>query len=341
MNRVYLELTNRCNLICEMCYRNSWENTLGDMDKQLIDKISNELNDQTVVVFAGIGEPTIALNFKYAVEKLMNHELHITTNGIVTEEKLLLLCENFNKIIISVDGTDDDYYKIRKADFTKITKTLKFIKEYKDTYKVSTPSIDFAFVLTKRNKDSIYSVIDLAHKYKIDQILISHLLPQNDVQKKDIFYTLDYNHEGHDYINKVNKYAYFDNRVVVNFPYMEIKTERYCQFVENDYTYIDYLGDVIPCYRYANTYKEIVFEREKKVLKHSFGNIRSKSIADIYNDKDYTDFRNNVLNTKHPSCVDCDFEDGCSFVESTEFDCMSYSPSCADCLWNRNIIKCT
>jgi len=324
-----------------MCYRNSWENSLGDMNKDLIDKISNELTNPRVVVFAGIGEPTIAHNFEYAVKKFKKHELEITTNGIINEDKLLLICENFSKIIISVDGTDEDYYKVRKADFTTITKTLKFIKAYKDTYDVNIPSIDFAFILTKKNKDSIYSVIDLANKYKVDQILISHLLPQNEEQKKDIFYTLDYNHEGHEYIKNVNRYAYFQNRVIVSFPYMEIKTERYCQFVENDYTYIDYLGYVIPCYRYANTYKEIVFDREKKVLKHSFGNIKDDTLFNIYNNDQYREFRTDVLNTKHPSCVDCDFEDGCSFVESTEFDCMSYSPSCADCLWNRNIIKCT
>jgi radical SAM protein with 4Fe4S-binding SPASM domain len=196
-------------------------------------------------------------------------------------------------------------------------------------------------VITKSQKDSIYKVIDLAKKYNVDKILMSHLLPQNKKQTEDIFYTRDYNHEGHEYMKLVSKYAIYTSSVMISFPFMEIKTERFCQFVENDFTYVDYSGNVIPCYRFANTYSEWVFDREKTVLKHSFGNVKDLKLNEIYYSEEYIDFRQSVLNTKHPSCVDCEYEDACSFIETTEYDCLSYSPSCADCLWNRNIIKCT
>ena len=341
MKKVYIELTNRCNLNCEMCYRHSWENTLGDMSKEIIDKISAHLNGTKGIVFGGIGEPTIAKEFEYAVEKFKQYDLEITTNGIVRKSIIEILCKNFKKIIISVDGTEDDYFSVRKTEFSHIRDTIKYINVCKNKNDSRFPSIEFAFVLTKSNKDTIYKVIDFANKYSVDKLLVSHLLPQNEEQTKDIFYTKDYNYEGHEYMKLVSKYAIYGNRVNLAFPYMEIKTERYCQFIENDYTYVDYLGDVVPCYRFANTYTEWVFNREKTVLKHSFGNILENNINEIYYNKEYTDFRQSVLNTKHPSCVDCEYEDSCSFIETTEFDCLSYSPSCADCLWNRNIIKCT
>lgn len=341
IKKIYIELTNRCNLTCDMCYRHSWDNTLGDMEKETIDNLYNQIDKPIAMVFGGIGEPTVAKNFEYAVDKFKEYDLEITTNGIMSEEKLLLICQNFKNVIISVDGTEADYYDIRKTDFDNVKRTIEYIYKYRKKNDTKIPSMEFAFVISKINKEAIYKVIDCASKNDIKKILMSHLLPQNLKQQNDICYTECYNESGHEYVKLVNKYAYFGMRVVVSFPFMEIKTDRVCHFVENNFTYIDYNGEVSPCYRFANTYTEFVFGREKTVLKHSFGNILNDSINDIYNSKSYKIFRDSVLHVDHPSCVDCDLRDGCSYVDDTEFDCLGNSPSCGDCLWNRNIIRCT
>jgi len=341
MKKIYLELTNRCNLSCDMCYRHSWDNTLGDMGKETIDKLFNQIDTSISLVFGGIGEPTVAKNFEYAVEKFQEHKLEITTNGVMNKEKLLLICKHFDNVIISVDGTESDYYDVRKTDFDNVKSTIEYIYNYRKKNNTKFPEMEFAFVISKANKDAIYKVIECANKYNVKKILMSHLLPQNAEQQNQICYTEDYNEIGHEYVKLVNKYAYFGMRVVVSFPFMEIKTDRVCHFIENGYTFIDFSGEVSPCYRFANTYKEWVFGREKTVLKYSFGNILDKSIIDIYNSNKYKLFRDSVLHVDHPSCVDCDLRDGCSYVDDTEFDCLGNSPSCGDCLWNRNIIRCT
>jgi MoaA/NifB/PqqE/SkfB family radical SAM enzyme len=180
---------------------------------------------------------------------------------------------HFKNVIISVDGTEADYYDIRKADFDNVKRTIEYIYNYRKKNDVKLPEMEFAFVISKANKEAIYKVIDCASRNNVKKILMSHLLPQNLHQQNEICYTECYNELGHEYVKLVNKYAYFGMRVVVSFPFMEIKTDRICHFVENDYTYIDYTGEVSPCYRFANTYKEWVFGREKTVLKHSFGKI--------------------------------------------------------------------
>jgi radical SAM protein with 4Fe4S-binding SPASM domain len=324
-----------------MCYRSSWEATLGDMSKETIDILHNQLPPKTPIVFGGIGEPTIAKNFSYAIEKFKDFPKEITTNGIISPKKLHLLCKNFDKLIISVDGIEQDYYNVRKADFSYIDRFLKCVSDYRKKNNTKSPEVEFAFVLTNSNKDTIYSVIDYASKYNVNRILISNLLPQNEYAKDDIFYTEDYNQAGHDYITKVNKYAIYEKRVIVSFPFMELKTDRECFFIKNDYTYVDYEGNVCPCYRFANTYTEFVFGREKTVLKYSFGNINELSLHDIYFSKKYKIFRLSVENQKHPSCADCDLRDGCAYIWDSEMDCLGNSPSCADCLWNRNIVRCT
>ncbi len=341
MKKIYLELTNRCNLNCVMCYRNSWETPLDDMTKETLDKIATGLNKDVGIVFGGIGEPSVAKQFEYAVRLFKDHRLEITTNGVLSKRNLDMICQHFDNIIVSVDGTEETYFHIRKTDFKQVINTLEFIKNYKKNNRLRTPQIEFAFVLSKNNKDSLFSVIDLASQYDVKRVLVSHLLPQNDAQTKAIYYDEHFNAEGRKFAAEVSNYAYFKNRVVVSFPYMEIKTERLCHFIENDYTYIDFKGDVVPCYRLASTYKEYVFGRKKQVKKHTFGNVNTQSIQDIYHSEVYQCFRHAVHYSLHPSCVDCEFRDGCDFIETSEYDCSGYSPSCADCLWNRRIIRCT
>ena len=324
-----------------MCYRNSWDMELGDMSKEAIDKIASECDQSVGIVMGGIGEPSIAENIIYAVKKFKDHPLEITTNGVMDEKTIDFVCRYFKNVIISVDGTEEAYFHIRKTDFEHVLKTLDKIQAYKKQTGSSVPTIEFAFVLTKKNKDSIYNVIKTASKYDVKRILMSHLMPQNQAQTKDIFYDEHFNEEGRAYIQKVNNFAYFQNRVVVSFPFMEIKTDRLCYFVDNDYTYVDVTGDVVPCYRFSSNYKEYVFGREKNIKKHSFGNIMEQTLPDIYNSDTYKDFRHAVRYALHPSCVDCEYRDGCDYVKTANYDCSGYSPSCADCLWNRKIIRCT
>jgi len=93
IERLYLELTNRCNLSCEMCYRQDWNEPLGDMSKEILSSIEGEVAafpDLKEVILGGIGEPTIAYNFHQAVELFASrYEVTVTTNGITLDETLV------------------------------------------------------------------------------------------------------------------------------------------------------------------------------------------------------------------------------------------------------------
>ena len=341
MKKVYLELTNRCNLNCVMCYRQSWDTPLQDMDEDTLRKLASMIEKDVTIVFGGIGEPTFAKHFDLALELFKDHRLELTTNGVLSEKRLHQVLTHIDHVVISVDGTEDTYYHIRKTDFKHVFKTLDAIKKYKKETRSKTPEVEFAFVLSKRSKDSFTSVIELANQFDAKRVLVSHLMPQNEHQASEIYYDEHFHEEGRNFAAEMTNFAYFKNRVVVSFPYMEIKTERLCHFVENDYTYIDVFGDVVPCYRFASTYKEYVFGRVKTVNKHAFGNINHQSLNTIYDSSPYKAFRHAVKYALHPSCVDCEYRHGCEYIETSDYDCSGFSPSCADCLWNRKIIRCT
>ncbi len=341
MKKLYVELTNRCNLNCVMCYRQSWESELVDMDETTLRNLAKSVDEDVTIMLGGIGEPTIARHFDLALDLFQNHTLQLTTNGVLSPKRLQQVLTHFDDVVVSVDGTEETYYHIRKTDFKHVTKTLAAIKEHKNKNDVKTPRVEFAFVLSKRNKDSFPSVVEMANQYDAQRVLVSHLMPQNEQQTKEIYYDEHFHEEGRTFAEKMSNYAYFQKRVVTSFPYMEIKTERLCHFVENDYTYVDVYGDVVPCYRFASNYTEYVFGRKKQIKKHAFGNVNRRPLQDIYNDSAYRDFRHAVKYTLHPSCVDCELRDGCEYIETSEYDCSGFSPSCADCLWNRKIIRCT
>ncbi|MEM0151284.1 MAG: SPASM domain-containing protein, partial [Thermoplasmata archaeon] len=100
-------------------------------------------------------------------------------------------------------------------------------------------------------------------------------------------------------------------------------------------------GEVIPCYRFLHEYPEFIFKRKKIVKRFSFGNIKEKSLMEVWESIEYRKFRWIVKSSLYPSCIDCVFSrNGCHFVGDTTIDCEGNSPSCGDCLWSRRLILC-
>ncbi|MGL4607752.1 MAG: radical SAM protein [Eubacteriaceae bacterium] len=335
MKRVYIELTNRCNLDCEMCFRHTWNTEEAEMDFDLLKSIKDQLNEfpeLEEVFFGGIGEPTIYSNFQESVDLFKDYRLLLTSNGIITEETAKILCENFFEVFFSAD----QYHDHSQGAKAQLLKTFDYFKNYQKKKKTGKPRTGIAYVLTKTNKESLFEVMKMMRQYGFHRLSISHLMPTKEADCDEIFYTRYENVEGKKFLNRV--FSYRD--IKINIPDMELKTERRCPFIDKGYIYIDVNGEVISCYRLANTYDEYVFGQKKKVIKHSFGNLREHPLKDILNGHAYQSFWKTVYNNQYPSCVDCDLKEGCSLVEDTKYDCYFNTPSCGDCLWVRNFIRC-
>ncbi|WP_432665910.1 tungsten cofactor oxidoreductase radical SAM maturase [Wukongibacter baidiensis] len=344
LKKVYLELTNKCNLDCSICYRKSWNEKLCDMDRELFDGICEQISSEDEVesiVLGGIGEPTFSPLIYDAIERFKDYYLTITTNGTIMKDELLeLMVNNVDEIIVSIDGLDDELQRIRGIELNIITENLKRLITLKKIKDSRIPSINIQFVATKDNIDDIFPIIDLADSLKADSIIVSNLLPQSDENKEKILYTRYENKSIKELFHKINNYS-FRRGMKIYLPNCELKTERRCNFVDDDTTYISSCGDVVPCYRFSHAYKEYVFGRVKLVDKYTFGNLNDNSLASIWNSEEYVKFRNAVHNNLYPSCIDCDLVEGCDMVNDSAMDCYGYSPSCGDCLWSRKFVICT
>jgi MoaA/NifB/PqqE/SkfB family radical SAM enzyme len=318
-----------------MCFRHTWDTIECEMDFQLLQVIQEQVKEFSSlkeVFFGGIGEPTVYSLFKEAVAMFSEYKLLITSNGILSEENVKNLCENFTEIYFSAD----QYHEDSEGMKDRLKKSFEYVKDYRKRTHASTPKVGIAYVLTKSNAQALFEILDMMRYYGFHRLSLSHLLPIHEKDCEDIFYTRYENPVGKAYLEKI--FTYRD--IKINIPDMELKTERRCTFVDKGYIYIDASGEVMPCYRLANSYDEYVFENKKRVLKHSFGNIREKSLKTIIEGKEYVNFWNTVYNNQYPSCIDCDLRGGCSLVEDTKYDCYFNSPSCSDCLWVRNFIRC-
>lgn len=162
------------------------------------------------------------------------------------------------------------------------------------------------------------------------------LIPLNENDCENIFYNRYENPQGKAFLERV--FTYRD--IKINILDMELKTERHCSFIDNGYIYIDVNGDVMSCYRLANTYDEYVFGAKKKSAETVLWKSKRKDLKEIIEGREYQNFRDTVYNNQYPSCMDCDLRGGCSLVEDTKYDCNFNTPSCADCLWVRNFIRC-
>ncbi|HBV85177.1 radical SAM protein [Desulfosporosinus sp.] len=343
IERLYLELTNRCNLSCEMCYRQKWQEPLGDMSTGILKAIASEVEvfpDLQEVILGGIGEPTIANNFRRAVELFASrYKVSVTTNGTTLDSELInfLIKSKIAKIILSVDSTDvQTFAAIRHENIQGILESTRLITEQSGN---GGPEVIWEFVVMKSTLPYLVETVRQAAKLGVTRVFVSHLLPMREEMMAETLYYPTKSAE----MDKVFQAAFIAGLakgVEVVLPKSELKTDRYCKFVETQSAVVRWDGQVTSCYRFLHSYPEYVFGRYKQIDSHSFGSIEKQSLLGIWTTPEFMRYRYHVLHGEYASCTDCNWVDGCDMVLRADMDCLGHAPSCGDCLWGRGITVC-
>lgn len=128
-NRIYLEITNTCNMSCSFCIKNS--RVSKQMSIQEFSSIINKVKGYTKNVYLHVlGEPTSHPNLVEFLKILEENNMNanITTNGTLLNEKILL--PSLRKISISLHSiekgslNDNQRYLEKVFDFiSTATKT--------------------------------------------------------------------------------------------------------------------------------------------------------------------------------------------------------------------------
>ena len=112
--KVYVEITNSCNLNCDFCIKNKRDNKFISIDefKFLLDKIKNYTN---YLYFHVLGEPLLHPKINELIDIASdNFKINITTNGYLIDR--IKDNKNIRQLNISLHSFDDKY-KIKLIDY--------------------------------------------------------------------------------------------------------------------------------------------------------------------------------------------------------------------------------
>ncbi len=335
IRKVYIELTSLCNFSCEMCFRNSFREKYGSMTMETFTKILKDLKKFSVkeVVFGGIGEPLANKHFKEMASLVREegYRLLIESNGGLFDDKMIdfIFEKDVNEIIFSSEPGNAGHKSYKEIlDITQ--KISDRVRDEKRGY----PVVSIQTVLTTENLNNLQKYVKHFIDAGASRLILSNIIPTSEKELHlPLYVDPDKNME-----KKISEII--TGKIMAELPYFELKTERFCNFVQNNSVVIRWDGEVAPCYRFLHSYDEYVYGIKKSISAVSFGNINKDSLENIWKSKDFAFFRFKVNHSMYPSCTDCRLRDGCNFVETSEYDCWANSPSCGDCLWWRGLVVC-
>jgi MoaA/NifB/PqqE/SkfB family radical SAM enzyme len=120
---LYLEVTNRCNLLCETCPRTFEElEPPADMSWELFTRIVDQVPDVARVVLHGVGEPMLVKHLPRMVRYLKDRGTYVlfNTNGTLLNPKKFpeIVATGLDEMRVSLDAADrKTYAQVRGKDF--------------------------------------------------------------------------------------------------------------------------------------------------------------------------------------------------------------------------------
>jgi antitoxin component of MazEF toxin-antitoxin module len=165
LKRVYVELTNRCNLNCSTCMRNVWDVEYGHMSMDLFEQILASLDkapEKPELFFGGYGEPLSHPKVLSMIERAKDrgYRVSLITNGILLTEPIAqrMIDLNLDMLWVSLDGASAECYTdVRLGDsLPLILENLTCLRGLKyQKFGISVwsgyPKLGIAFVAMERN----------------------------------------------------------------------------------------------------------------------------------------------------------------------------------------------
>jgi MoaA/NifB/PqqE/SkfB family radical SAM enzyme len=364
LTKVYLEPTSDCNLNCKTCVRHSWEEKLGFMEMEVYQKLIEELksfNGLERISFWGIGEPLfhpqIAEMIKLASK--LGIKTQMITNGLLLDQQKAdaLLEAGLDSLVVSVDGTSPETMAdIRSgADLQTVIDNVQNFRRLRDKKKKES-EIGIEYVIMKSNVDELKDLRRLAFKMGASFIFLTNLLPYTEDMSAEILYSFS--------ISRSQPEIRTEHRPEIYLPPTDLREDiirdlaavggksssisttqlpfnphrGYCKFVEDGSIAVNWQGEVSPCIALMHSYDLFIRDRKKHINQYSPGNIAEESLTQIWNRKEFKDFRKKVKEFPFSECTQCS---GCEMSKENEEDCHGNEfPVCGDCLWARGVIQC-
>lgn len=347
VRKIYLEPTTGCNLKCRTCIRQVWEDGEAQMASSTFQKFLSHLADLPQlerVIFTGFGEPFAHPGIIDMIAAIRSYDLAVTigSNGLLLDKKICreLISLKIDRLVISVDGVKPETYAAtRGGSLTHLLSNIRLLNEAKAEMNSLLPALGIEFVCLRSNVTELADLVKLASKLGSSRVLITNVLPYTEEMREEVLY----GYEPRSPLSASSWPVRADAWVmwgILDLPRMSWGAERRCRFIKDRAMVVGWDGGVSPCYALAHNYSYFTVDgRKKQVQRYILGNINDQSLAEIWMSAEYVSFRSEVRSFNFPACPNCDLRESCDLRERNE-GCWGWNPSCADCLWAQDIIRC-
>jgi tungsten cofactor oxidoreducase radical SAM maturase len=269
-------------------------------------------------------------------------DVTLGSNGLLLEASMCreLVKLGVDRLVVSVDGVKPETYaSIRGGMLHQVLNNLRVLNEVKSQLGSLTPALGIEFVVLRSNVAELAEMTRLASRLNAARVLVSNVLPYSGEMRDEILYGYEPRRpfSAGGWPVKADAWVMWGT---LELPRLHWGAERRCRFVQDRAIVVGWDGNVSPCYALSHNYTYFAIDgRNKCVNRYVLGNVNEHPLAEIWMSEEYVRFRSEVREFHFPSCPDCDLRETCDLRERNE-GCWGWNPSCADCLWAQDIVRC-
>jgi MoaA/NifB/PqqE/SkfB family radical SAM enzyme len=180
---VFIEITNRCNLLCETCPRTFFQREpLKSLTCAEFVQIAEQFPEMQRALLHGVGEPLLNRDLPAIIRYLKgrNVEVIINSNGTLLNPKwqAALVASGLDQFRCSIDGAQPETYaRIRGADLLhKLTVGLAGLVARKVRLGSATPAISIWCVGTTENLAELPDLVRLAARLGVPELYLQRMV---------------------------------------------------------------------------------------------------------------------------------------------------------------------
>jgi MoaA/NifB/PqqE/SkfB family radical SAM enzyme len=180
---LYLETTNRCNLLCTTCPRTYEElEPPADMSWELFTRIVDQLPDIERAVLHGVGEPMLVKNLPRMVRHLKDRGTYVlfNTNGTVLNERngRALIEAGLDELRVSLDAASAKSYRaIRGKDyFGRILRNVRAFRNLQEREGRDRPRVSAWLTGLKETIAELPAFVKVAAEIGVKEVYLQRLV---------------------------------------------------------------------------------------------------------------------------------------------------------------------
>jgi MoaA/NifB/PqqE/SkfB family radical SAM enzyme len=180
---LYLEVTNRCNLLCTTCPRTYVElEPPADMSWELFTSIVDQVPGLTRAVLHGVGEPMLVKDLPRMVRYLKERGVYVlfNTNGTVLNERngRALIEAGLDELRVSLDAsTRESYLAVRGKDyFGRILRNVRAFRGLQEREGHETPRVSAWLTGLKETLHELPAFVRVAAEAGLKEVYLQRLV---------------------------------------------------------------------------------------------------------------------------------------------------------------------